>query len=156
MAHEIAITVEDEDFERDVRVIESGSCREPSSSGDGVSKRHRLGDGVLERFRDRVSGAYFLAQRSMCASFNGNHRERFEVGQSALRMHVEHPLGELCHLGDAAGNRDSGNRMAPTKSPMSISAISDRSWNFRTAASDVEPVAPATWASPAARATSMP
>ena len=46
--------------------------------------------------------------------------------------------------------------MPPTKSPMSISAISGRPCSFWIAASEVEPVAPATWSRPAARATSMP
>ena len=46
--------------------------------------------------------------------------------------------------------------MPPTKSPMSISAVSGRSWSFCTAASEAEPVAPAICARPAARATSMP
>ena len=46
--------------------------------------------------------------------------------------------------------------MPPTKSPISISAVSGRAWSFCTAASELAPVEPAMWARPAARATSMP
>ena len=46
--------------------------------------------------------------------------------------------------------------MPPTKSPISSSAISGRPYSAATAASLALPVAPATWSSPAARATSMP
>ena len=44
----------------------------------------------------------------------------------------------------------------PAKSPMSISAMSGRSYSAFTAASEVEPVAAAICLSPPARATSMP
>ncbi len=46
--------------------------------------------------------------------------------------------------------------MPPTKSPMSIKAVSSSPWSRATALSETAPVAPATWCRPAARATSMP
>ncbi|MNL20084.1 hypothetical protein D3C87_1413150 [compost metagenome] len=38
------------------------------------------------------------------ASLGCEYRQRIKIGQAFLGMHVQHALGELRHLGDAAGN----------------------------------------------------
>ena len=90
--------------------------------------------------------------------------EPIEIDRAAPRMQIEQALSELRHLGEAARDRHPGDRMAAQifeHAADEIAHVDERhlakaSAELRTAASEVEPVAPATWSRPQARATSMP
>ena len=94
----------------------------------------------------------------------GKLGEHPEIDRAAPRMQVEQALRELGHLAEAAGDGDARHRVRAQIFQHAADEIAHvdqrRSREGRgavcTAASEVEPVAPATCVRPAARATSMP
>ena len=132
-------------------------------SSDVIAEPDIFGRRHLERLGHRVGRADAARKFVAAAGFDSRIGQHFEVRRAALGMNVEHALRELGHLGDPAGDADAGHRMGADvfqHAANEIAHVDQRDLGQAVQpldrASEVEPVAPATWSRPAARATSTP
>ena len=105
-----AVAVEHHDFQRRLRTVQHGggdlpgARRRPRSPSGGVG-----GEG--ERFGDGVGGAR-CARASPRRAASSRQQGRAMIHRAALGVQIQPALGELGHLGDAAGHGDARDRMA--------------------------------------------
>ena len=158
-----AIAVEHHDIDGDRETFDHAPRRIARRVRNGIAENDTFGGRMRKGFRSGVGRDNAFLECARTPDRRRKTGEGLQIDGTASRMQVEPALGELGHLGDAARNRHprTGWRrknlsMPPTKSPMSIRAISGKKKSFCTALSEVEPVAPAMWPMPAARATAMP
>ena len=110
-----------------------------------------MGLGNLQDLLRGVGGFGLVDGVLRRASFGQPRRHEFEIDDAAARMESSRPDASL-HIfakPPATVTRSTGwvlryFNIPPAKSPMSINAVSGRAYSFATAASEVEPVAPAT------------
>ncbi len=162
-ADQHAVAVEHHDLDGDAAAGNRVQRRRLRRLGDRVTERDALGGGMGEGFRRGVRCGDARAQRRGAAGGLGEAASAARSTVPRLECRSSMPCASFVILATppamvtrATGWRRRYLSMPPTKSPISISAISGRRWSFCTAASELAPVEPAIWVRPAARATSMP
>ena len=159
---EFSLAIEDHDVEL---------CRAPARTSAATSQRapprHRRDECPRSResesFRRGV-GADDAARELLRPAARPRHlSQRAKLDASAGGMKIEHALRELGDLGDAAGDGDARHGMGAQifeRAADEIAHVEQRRLGQIVERLDRRlggaPVAPATWVSPVARATSMP
>ena len=158
-----AIAVEHHDIDGDRETFDHAPRRIARRVRNGIAKNDTFGGRMRKGFRSGVGRDNAFLECARTPDRRRKTGEGLQIDGTASRMQVEQALGELRHLGDAARNRHPRHRMAAQKFKHAADKISHvdqgdfgQEEEFLHGASEVEPVAPAMWPMPAARATAMP
>ena len=158
----MAVAVEDCDLKRDAAVVENLRRRAPRRLRDQCRDVEVFRAGEIQDLPGAIGGFCMRDDIGISAGFRAARREPGKIDFPTARMEVKKALAELCHFGEATRERHIGDRVRAqvfqhaAYKIASISAMSGNPCSAFTAASEVDPVDPAIWESPAAQATSIP
>ena len=162
VAHELADAVEHRDLDFDGNAGDNGGGGVPRGAGDFIAERHAFFGSLGEGLGRGVGGEDAFAEFARAAGLRGETREHAEIDRTPPRMEIEQACASFVILPTppAMVTRLTGwvrtyLSMPPTKSPMSISAVSGR-WCMALTASSRRRRSSPRYGRGAARATSMP
>jgi hypothetical protein len=126
-----AVAIEHDGLKRDVNSDHDPRCRCPASAGDGIAEGDAGLCGLRKRVRRRVCRHDPCAQIFRAAGLHRQSSDCEVIDAGAFRMEVEQPCASFAILATppAMVTRSTGCvrrylSMPPTKSPISISAMS--------------------------------
>ena len=107
-----ALTIENQDIQCYGRRPQRRRGGHPGFFSNDRAKIDSVAIGQLEGMGDGVGAANGVSEFPIATCLPCQRRQRIEIGKTFFGVHVEHPLGELRHLGDATSNRYPFDRVA--------------------------------------------